>query len=103
MHCGILTRPPLVLNKVRKINFQQFPTAILFEVIRCLLPDDSQINIYVHGLYISVFSFLFITCQETPVKLATASIIFLYIKRFHNNGNIRINCGTKILGLASVH
>jgi hypothetical protein len=39
----------------------------------CLLPDDSQI--YISGLYISGFSD--ITCQEMPVKLPTASIIFL--------------------------
>jgi hypothetical protein len=48
------------------------PTAILFEVIMCLLPDDSQINIFV--VYIFLFS-LFITCQETSLKLPTASII----------------------------
>ena len=57
----------------------------------CLLPDDSQI--YISGLYNSGFSVH--TCQETPVKLPTASIIFL-LARFHDNGNIRTNHATKI-------
>jgi hypothetical protein len=64
-------------NKAQKIHSQSFPTAILFKVIMCLLPDDSQI--YIPGLYIPVF--LFITCQETSIKLPTLQL-FSYRRGF---------------------
>jgi hypothetical protein len=42
-------------NKSRETPFPAIPTAILFKVSMCfILPDESQI--YISGLYISVFS-----------------------------------------------
>ena len=68
-------------NKAQKIHSQSFSTAILFKVIMCLLPDDSQI--YISGLYMSGFSVYNMSrngCMH--VKLPTASIIFLYRRSF---------------------